>query len=332
MKIIYVLLLLLLPLIYSIEGGKLMDKVFTKCSANGKHPNHGGIAKANMETKSNILDRQELLLDENTKIRETIAKAEANLNTHYFQGDMMLTHRQQKILDKAFKFANVRTDIENRAMIKDMSRLWPDGQVAYTFKSDVDEEGKKVANDAMKHWMDRTCLKFKQRTTENDFVEFQFGDGCASRVGRLGGMQEILIGSKSLKCKVGNLIHELGHTLGFFHEHSRPDRDQFVQIAWDLVRPGFEINFKKLPADLIDSRDVSYDYGSIMHYPRTIFGKLPWSETVILSDQTQQVGQRIQLSPSDILQAKKLYGCAGVVSSKKHIKRTRRVNGDIVTH
>ena len=74
---------------------------------------------------------------------------------------------------------------------------------------------------------------------------------------------------------------------------------------------GFEINFKKLPADWIDSRDVAYDYGSIMHYPRTIFGKSPWDETVIPLDAAAQVGQRIKLSDPDILQAKKLYRCPG---------------------
>ena len=61
---------------------------------------------------------------------------------------------------------------------------------------------------------------------------------CASRVGRLGGKQEILIGSVDAKCKVGNLIHELGHTLGFFHEHSRPDRDNYVSVAWQHVKEG----------------------------------------------------------------------------------------------
>ena len=47
----------------------------------------------------------------------------------------------------------------------------------YKHRSFLDAEGKKVAEDAMKHWMDRTCIKFKPRTTEKDFVEFQFGDG-----------------------------------------------------------------------------------------------------------------------------------------------------------
>lgn len=52
------------------------------------------------------------------------------------------------------------------------------------------------------------------------------------------GRQEILIGTVEAKCKVGNLIHEIGHTLGFFHEHSRPDRDQFVKVNLDLVMQG----------------------------------------------------------------------------------------------
>ena len=74
---------------------------------------------------------------------------------------------------------------------------------------------------------------------------------------------------------------------------------------------GFEINFKKLPADWIDSRDVAYDYGSIMHYPRSIFGKFPWDVTVIPLNENAEVGQRIKLSAPDILQAKKLYRCPG---------------------
>ena len=76
--------------------------------------------------------------------------------------------------------------------------------------------------------------------------------------------------------------------------------------------PGFQINFEKMPAAWIDSRDVPYDYGSIMHYPQTIFGKSPWVPTIALKQTTNEnVGQRVKLSAPDILQAKKLYGCGG---------------------
>jgi hypothetical protein len=39
-----------------------------------------------------------------------------------------------------------------------------------------DAEGKAVADGAMKHWMEHTCVKFTERTNEKDFVEFQFAD------------------------------------------------------------------------------------------------------------------------------------------------------------
>ena len=34
------------------------------------------------------------------------------------------------------------------------------------------------------------------------------------------------------------VVHELLHGLGFIHTHSRPDRDQYVTIAYQNIRPG----------------------------------------------------------------------------------------------
>lgn len=35
-----------------------------------------------------------------------------------------------------------------------------------------------------------------------------------------------------------NSIHLLDFITGFWHEQSRPDRDQYVEIVWDHIKDG----------------------------------------------------------------------------------------------
>ena len=53
---------------------------------------------------------------------------------------------------------------------------------------------------------------------------------------RGGGPQAISIGKN---CdKFGIVVHELGHVIGFWHEHTRPDRDNHIEIVYRNIQEG----------------------------------------------------------------------------------------------
>ena len=63
---------------------------------------------------------------------------------------------------------------------------------------------------------------------------------CWSYIGRVfEGKQQLSIGQG---CESdGIIIHELMHALGFYHEQSRSDRDDFVVIMWENIKAGYKI-------------------------------------------------------------------------------------------
>ena len=52
-----------------------------------------------------------------------------------------------------------------------------------------------------------------------------------------GGQQEINYPDWCLD-SYGSTMHEMYHCLGFFHEQSRTDRDDYVTIMWDNIQAG----------------------------------------------------------------------------------------------
>ena len=66
-------------------------------------------------------------------------------------------------------------------------------------------------------------------------------------------------------------------------------------------------NFHKYDTNRIDSRGVSYDYDSIMHYSSTAFANRAGVRTIVGKNGRTNLGQRYGLSKKDIEQANLLY-------------------------
>ena len=218
-----------------------------------------------------------------------------------FEGDIILG----SVADLDAALATVSNAVDVTAAIEGIAipgsqHRWPDGKVPFRINSNLNNPER--VTQAIEHWEQQTPIRFHDRTTEVDFVEFRLSGNCSSSIGRQGGIQFVNLGPQ---CTRGNVIHELGHTLGLWHEQSREDRDNFITIDFSNVDPLAIHNFDQ---HITDGDDVgAYDFGSIMHYPAIAFPLDP-SKPTIITKNGEAIGQRIALSAGDIAAIKEIYG------------------------
>jgi hypothetical protein len=187
--------------------------------------------------------------------------------------------------------------------------LWPGRTIPYVIDPQLPDADEVEA--AILHWNESKVVRFVQRTTEPDYVLVTRIDGCViSDVGRCGGEQKVCLAAD---CPVGSIVHELGHTVGLWHEHCRHDRDEFVTVLFDQIAEEslqqFTIDsIAEKPTPTVDIGD--YDFGSIMHYSETACAFIEDTPVLIPKKPLEPgvvQGQRNALSPDDVASVDRLY-------------------------
>ncbi|XP_069077860.1 embryonic protein UVS.2-like [Pleurodeles waltl] len=191
--------------------------------------------------------------------------------------------------------------------------FWPksaDGtvNVPYTLSSAFNADEQAVIASAIQEFTTLTCIRFVQRSVQTDYVNILSVDGCWSYLGRVGGPQELSLLKGGCVTK-GITQHELNHVLGFVHEQTRSDRDEYVDIIWKYIPQVYVSNFVKVEPET-NNLGLAYDYSSVMHYGRYAFTNTSGQPTILPKpDSTQDIGQRYGLSSLDIVKINKLYDC-----------------------
>uniref|UniRef100_A0AAY4EDT7 Metalloendopeptidase n=1 Tax=Denticeps clupeoides TaxID=299321 RepID=A0AAY4EDT7_9TELE len=182
--------------------------------------------------------------------------------------------------------------------------------VPYVLSSAFSSSDQQMIATAMNTFHTKTCIRFVPRTTQTDYLSIESKNGCYSSLGRQGGQQTVSLNTNG--CIYNGVIqHELNHALGFYHEHTRSDRDQHVTINYANIVPGMAYNFDKQNTN---NQNTPYDYSSVMHYANFLIKdaftiKYGLDTITPIPDSSVPIGQRVDLSSIDILRINKLYGC-----------------------
>lgn len=205
------------------------------------------------------------------------------------------------------------------------------GTVPYDFAANVSGANQTNAINAMSAISARAGVVFRARVGgDPDWIRFNASTFNNSPVGRQGGQQIINIVSWGTQIII---VHELYHSLGFWHEQSAPDRGTFVTINFGNVCGASAVpgnpctpnvcqgcadsggNFISCAFNFNTTAGAitwgPYDFDSFMHYGRTAFS-CNGGDTITVNPtwnaQWQNaIGQRDHFSLVDELSCRGIY-------------------------
>lgn len=182
--------------------------------------------------------------------------------------------------------------------------VWPTREIPYAIAPQL--LNPKRVERAVDYFNKYTSVRFVPYQGQKDAIVFEAGEKhCYSYLGRIGGLQPIRL---SENCKWPEIAHEMMHALGFIHEQSRTDRDQYVEVLWDNIDADFHSQFAVAPETLNEPlRGTNFDFTSVMLYRSDSFAKMPGLATLKARGPEPIAPTPEGLSAEDIRRVNRLY-------------------------
>eukprot|EP00794_Sanderia_malayensis_P007075 gene7075-7872_t len=237
------------------------------------------------------------------------------------EGDIVMDNGFKKVVEYAMvdegklQQQKPKRQRRNAVVIDHHQKKWKHGIIPFAIDPSLGKVARKIIQLGIYQFHKNTCLWFTPRKNESDYLLFVRGEGCYSKVGRQGGEQIVSIGDECIR--KSTIMHELMHAVGFYHENSRFDRDQYVKVLWWNIQSGKDKNFLTYSHGNIDGLQLPYDKHSLMHYNNKAFSKNYHDTLQALENPSESLGGQT-MSKLDIKRVLIFYKC------KKPKYRVRR--------
>ncbi|XP_020620509.1 astacin-like [Orbicella faveolata] len=184
--------------------------------------------------------------------------------------------------------------------------------------SSMNSDAIKWAKTVIHQLSQDTCIDLIEGSEDDHEVEFTSGNGCSSWIGHIGDSQDITLGNGCHNR--GTIAHEIMHMLGFYHEHTRLDRDQYITVYNENILDGYSSEFDMRSQN---NFGYSYDKHSIMQYKNTAFGKKQSDGTDATtmeskSDPSETLGAVSHMDANDLEKINSYYECSNAPSFVDH--------------
>ncbi len=249
------------------------------------------------------------------------------INDEYiFQGDIILS--EELFTSDSLKGAWLVNFLYFNPLIY-VGEIWPDAKVYYIVDKSLENDER--LRNAILYWNYNSPVEFVERKAEPRYVTFYKHESlCSSNIG----MQRLNVSNRISVpdwATYGHIMHEMGHTAGLIHEHSRSDRNDFVIINKECFVMN-KVDYQRFSSSI---NIGSFDFESIMLYGTSNKNNDDKCQDIVKKDGSKVEVQRSYLSYWDIKTLEALYGYTSSWKPKvgvdcKFMEKSWIITGNII--